>query len=138
MGRASRSKSQPGYLQKLFGGETTAQDVWLQHVIHGHLCNKCQSPATMEGHLFWPVEEFEKDHPALAVKIAQAHNGGIPFVSFRSAGGVKRNFVHLPTLYACPNCRAELERMLARAPSYVVAEFRRGPGADKIAIQVPS
>jgi hypothetical protein len=138
MGTQAKSRAQRGYLRKLFGGETTAQDVWRQHVIGRHLCNKCSAPATMEGHLFWPCEEFEKDHPALAVQIAQAHHGGIPFVSFRSAGGVKRNFVHLPTIYACPNCSSELEKMLARAPSYVVAEFRRGPGVDKIVSAVPS
>lgn len=137
MGQASRSKSIPGYLKKLFGGRTTAQDIWRQHVIGKRLCNKCQAPATMEGHLFWPVEDFERDQPALAVQIASQHHGGIPFVSFRSAGGVKRDFVHMPTLYACGNCAREMERMLARAPSYVVVEVRRGPGPDKIVSAVP-
>jgi hypothetical protein len=136
MGRASRTKAQPGYLNKLFQGRATAQDVWQQHVIGLNRCNKCQAVATMEAHLFWPVEDFEKDHPALAVKIASEHQGGIPFVSFRSAGGIKRNFVHLPTLYACGHCAGELEKMCARAPSYVVVEFRRGPGADKPQVQV--
>ena len=136
MGRASRSKSQPGYLNKLFGGRATAQDVWQQHVIGQNLCNKCKAQATLEAHLFWPIEDFEKDQPALAVKIASEHNGGIPFVSFKSAGGVKRNFVHMPTLYACGHCARELEKMLAKAPSYVVVEIRRGPGEDKPQVQV--
>ena len=132
MGRASRSKSQPGYLNKLFGGRATAQDVWQQHVIGQNLCNKCKAQATLEAHLFWPIEDFEKDQPALAVKIASEHQGGIPFVSFRSAGKVRRYFVHMPTLYVCGACEAELSSMLAKLPSYVVVEFRRGPGPDKI------
>jgi hypothetical protein len=129
---AIRSKVQPGYRDKLFGGTTTAQDLWRQHVIGRHTCNKCQARATMEAHLFWPTEDFEKDQPSLAVQIASKHQGGIPFVRFRSAGGVQRNFVHMPTLYACQACEAELERMCAKLPSYVVVEFRRGPGVDKI------
>jgi hypothetical protein len=138
MGRASRSKCQRGYLTKLFGGRTTAQDVWRTYVIGSNLCNRCKAPAIMEGHLFWPVEDFERDHPALAVKIASEHNGGIPFVSFKSAGRVRRDFVHLPTLYSCGNCAREFESMLAKAPSYVVVEVRKGPGADKIVSAVPS
>lgn len=136
MGQASRSKVVAGYRKKLFDGRTTVQDVWRQHVVHRNLCCKCQSRAIIEGHLFWPVEDFEKDHPALAVQIASEHQGGIPFVSFRSAGGVKRDFVHLPTLYACGNCARDMERMLARAPSYVVVEVRRGPGPDAPSVQV--
>lgn len=138
MGQASQTKADRIHRTKLFGGQTTAQDVWRNHVLGAQMCNKCQQPAVMEAHLFWPTEDFEKDQPALAVQIASEHQGGIPFVRFRSAGNVQRNFVHLPTLYACGACSPELESMCAKLPSYVVAEFRRGPGADKIVGAVPS
>ena len=136
MGREAKAKAERGYLKKLFDGRTTARDVWRQSVIGRHVCNKCQARATMEAHVFWPVEDFERDQPFLAVKIASDHHGGIPFVSFKSSGGGRRDFVHMPTLYACDGCSAELEKMLAHAPSYVVVEFRRGPGPEKPQVQV--
>ena len=132
MGREAKAKVERGYRTKLFNGETTAQDIWRKHVIGTHTCNKCQAKAILEAHMFWPVEDFEKDQPALAVKIASEHQGGIPFVSFKSAGKVRRDFVHMPTLDACGACESELSGMLAKLPSYVVVEFRRGPGPDKI------
>ena len=136
MGREAKAKSQHGYLRKLFDGRTTAQDIWRQYVIGNHTCNKCEARATMEAHVFWPVEDFERDQPALAVQIASEHHGGIPFVSFKAPERTRRDFVHMPTLYACDGCSAELEKVLARAPSYVVVEFRRGPGPDKPQVQV--
>lgn len=134
--KIKRARSEAGYLHKLFDGRTTAQEIWRQYVIGAHTCNKCEARATMEAHVFWPVEDFEVDQPALAVQIASEHHGGLPFVSFKSSGGGRRDFVHMPTLYACDGCSAELEKMLARAPSYVVVEFRRGPGPEKPQIQV--
>ena len=137
MGTEAKAKMERIHRRKLFDGQTTAQDIWRKHVLGAHMCNMCQQPAAMEAHLFWPTEDFEKDQPALAVKIAQEHQGGIPFVTFRSAGG-RRDFVHMPTLYACGHCARELEILCAKLPSYVVVEFRRGPGVDKIVGAVPS
>ena len=137
MGHDAKVKADRIHRRKLFDGRTTAQELWRQTVIGERKCMHCQVMRAIGTiNMFWPAKDFEKDQPALAVKIASEHQGGIPFVSFKSAGGIKRNFVHMPTLYACGHCARELEKMLAKAPSYVVVEIRRGPGEDKPQVQV--
>lgn len=122
---SSKSKIERGYLDKSFGGKSTALEVWRETLMRGHHC-KCGALAVGSAHLFWPWADFERDHPKLAVKYAQENGGTIPVVKFRSSGSV-RAFVAMPVLYACGACFPELERFLAHKPSYVVCEIRRGP-----------
>lgn len=46
--------------------------------------------------------------------------------------GVPVPHVRISTVYACQHCAVELERAVAKGPSWVVVDINRGPGADKI------
>lgn len=134
MGAERNAKIERGYTRKLFNGQTTAEQVWLETVMAKNHC-KCGARAVGSASIFWPAADFERDHPGMAVKYATENGGSIPIVKFRSSGTI-RPFVALPVLYACKACWQDLERLTARTPSYAVVEFHRGPGTDRIQQQV--
>ncbi len=39
--------------------------------------------------------------------------------------------IRISTVYACKACTPALEREVAKAPSWVIVDINRGPGADK-------
>lgn len=136
MGKTSQDrKNTPGYLRKLFQGRFTAQQLWQQTVMSRHRC-KCGAVPVASASSFCPAADFERLFPRLAVQYAMENKGSIPIVKFRSSGSV-RAFVALPEAYACAACLPEMEKMMARKPSYIVVEFHRGPGQDKPVSQVP-
>jgi hypothetical protein len=136
MGRASRSKNDPAYFKKAFGGRTTAKELWRQTVLPGKLCLHCRTrPAIGTINLFTPAADFQKDHPRLALQYATECGGRIPYVQFNVCGE-PRNYVALPVLYFCGLCRRDVEKFAAKKPSYVVAEIRTGPESDKPFVQV--
>jgi hypothetical protein len=137
MGRASRSKIDPAFTKKAFGGRITAKELWRQTVLPGKFCLHCRTaPAIGTINMFSPAADFQKDHPRLALQYATECGGRIPYVQF-NVNGEARNFVALPVLYFCGLCRKDMEKFAAHKPSYVVAEIRTGPEVDKVFSQVP-
>ena len=147
MGKASRSKpaNQPGFLNKLFGGRHTAEQVFHATVLANHKCAKCGASPSAIIRMFWPAEDFQRDCPGLAIQMAadmarsapEGTRPSIPFVKFKGPDGGARNFVCLPLMYFCGQCLPDAEKWAANKPSYVVSEIDRGPGPDAPLSQVP-
>ena len=136
MGHEAKVKADRIHRRKLFNGRTTAQELWRQTVIGERKCMHCQvMRAVGTINIFWPVADFEKDQPKVALKYATECGGRIPYVQFRVCGE-PQNFVAMPVLYFCGQCRPDMEKFAARKPSYVLAEIRTGPDADKVMGQV--
>lgn len=130
----SKAKVAEGFRKKNFDGKP-AQDVWRETLMRNHRC-KCGALPIGYAAMFCPAADFEREFPRLAIQYATENKGSIPIVKFNSSGTV-RPFVAMPVLYACRLCWAELEKMTAKRPSYMVVEFHKGPGQDKVVGQVP-
>jgi len=120
---------------KLFGGVQTAQEV------HAKLAFRqpCQAPGCknlpiVQAKMFMLHDDFIAQCPKMAAAIALTNPDGsrtIPCVPMTFGP-----MVMFSKVAACRSHQRELEQAAARAPSYVLVEIDRGPGADKPMVQV--
>jgi hypothetical protein len=83
--------------------------------------------------MFMLHDEFVARQPKLAAMIAMTNDAG------RYVPAVPTTFgpmVMFSKTCACKSHQRELEKEAAKAPSYVLCEIDRGPGADKPQVQV--
>jgi hypothetical protein len=133
MGRRDRLKSNPViHRSKLFGGVKTAQEVHAQLGMRTR-CLKCGGPPAIKVKMFMLHDEFVKRDPMLAASIAKSNPGGPYIPTTKTTFGP---MVLFSTATACRIHQKELELVAAKAPSYVLVEIDRGPGADKPIVQV--
>ena len=132
--RDRKPKGEAIHRQKLFGGVATAQEI---HAKHGFRqpCTApgCKSMPVIQVKLFMLHDEFVQREPRLASMIAMTNDAG-PYVP-----AVPTTFgpmVMFSKVAACRSHQRELEKEAAKAPSYVLVEIDRGPGADKATVQV--
>jgi len=120
---------------KNFGGVRTAQEV---HAKMGFR-QPCQMPGcknlpVIQAKLFMLHDDFVKQCPQMAAAIALTNPNGsrtIPCVPMTFGP-----MVMFSKVAACRSHQKELELEAAKAPSYVLVEIDRGPGADKPQVQV--
>lgn len=137
MGEAKRRKAGGEVLHRkqLFGGKISAVDLHRKMVYAGHNCGKCgAAKPVMRVMLLAPKAEVVGD-PAYfgrLQQIARANEGNIPIVKL-----VYGDFIRMATVYACGNCKKDVEKWAAHTPSSWIAEFDFGPSKDKPIVQVP-
>lgn len=133
MGRRDRLKSNPIiHRQKLFGGVKTAQEIHAEHGFRER-CLKCGGPPVIQVRMFMHHDEFVQRSPQLAATIAMTNPNGQYIPCVPTTFGP---FVRFSTVTACKAHQKELELTAAKAPSYVLVEIDRGPGADNPIVQV--
>jgi hypothetical protein len=135
MGRRDRKpRGQIIHRSKLFGGVVTAAEV---HARHGF-----RQPCAIQGCSNLPViaikmlmlhDEFVKQSPLLAAEIARTNPSG-PYIPCIDTTFGK--MVMVSKTCACRTHQADAEKAAAKAPSWVLVEIDRGPGADKPVVQV--
>lgn len=126
--------SQPKVIHrdKLFGGRETAQEVHQRTALAGRVCI-CGAPASMRALSFAPVADALNYAPEYMMALARANNGQIPMLKFRRGrtDDSATEFVKIGEVCACSRCKSQLERQMAKAPSWVLVDFDYGPGEDK-------
>jgi len=128
MGHRDRLKTDPViHRSKLFGGVTTAQEVHARLGFRAR-CTKCKGPPVIQVKMFMLHDEFVKRAPDMAVAIAASNEAGPYIPTTKTTFGP---MVRYATVTACKAHQKELELTAAKAPSYVLVEIDRGPGADK-------
>lgn len=134
MGRRDKPKGEKIHRQKLFGGVATAQEV---HAKYGFRqpCGapRCPNLPVIQIKMLMLHDEFVQRQPQLATMIAMTNEAG------RYVPAVPTTFgpmVMFSKVTACRVHQKELEKEAAKAPSYVLVEIDRGPGADKPTVQV--
>jgi hypothetical protein len=134
MGRESRAKREVIHSSKLFGGVMTAQEVHARWGFRGPCTAPgCRGMPVIQVRLFMLHDEFVAKSPQLATMIAMSNPDG-PYVP--CAPTTFGPMVRFSTVNACRTHQKELELEAAKAPSYVLVEIDRGPGADKPTVQV--
>jgi hypothetical protein len=115
--------------RQLFDGRETAEQVhW--GAFPGAKC-ACGLPPAIRCVTFAPIGDLLEQDPLRAQAMAQANGGQLPMVRFTY--GV---FVKIGEMFACSLCKATLEKVAARLPSWVLVEWDRGPGPDSPIVQV--
>lgn len=133
MGARDRLKSNPViHRSKLFGGVKTAQEVHAEHGFRER-CLKCKGPPVIQIRMFMHHDEFVKRAPVLAMQIAYSNPDG-PYIPCTPT--TFGPFVKYATVTACRVHQKEAELTAAKAPSYVLVEIDRGPGAERPVVQV--
>lgn len=135
MGRDSRTKRREViHRSKLFGGLATAEEV------HARLGFRqpCQAPGcrslpVIGVKMFMLHDEFVERSPQMATMIAMSNPDG-PYIP--CAPTKFGPMVMFSKVCACREHQRDLELAAAKAPSYVLVEIDRGPGADKPVVQV--
>ena len=117
--------------RQLFDGRTTAEEVHVKYALAGMKCGKCKGPPAIRARVFAPVEYLLREHPDFMMNLAAKHDGGVPIVDF-----VHGKHVLFGNYVACKGCSKDLEKNLAKAPSFFVVEINRGPGPEKPTVQV--
>ena len=137
MGRQSRAKAARSnpviHRSKLFGGVKTAQEIhakiaWKRCSISG-----CNHLPVVQIRCLMLLDEFVKQSPQFASALAASNPDGpfIPTIPTTFGPMVKFSTVH-----ACRDHQQDAEKAAAKAPSWVLIEIDRGPGADKPVVQV--
>lgn len=125
---------------KLFKGLKTAQEVHREFGMRGR-CNICDGPPTIMVRMMATIPEIKRQSPEYwAVICASAAQNGavdkhgnirVPYIATTYG-----KMVRFSQVYACRHHQKELELTAARAPSWVLVEIDRGPGADNPVVQV--
>jgi hypothetical protein len=134
MGREARAKRTVIHSSKLFGGVMTAQEVHARWGFRGK-CNApgCGNLPVIQVRLFMLHDEFVVKSPQFATMIAMSNPDG-PYIP--CAPTTFGPMVRFSTVCACRTHQKELELEAAKAPSYVLVEIDRGPGADRPTVSV--
>jgi len=135
MGRDSRLKrSEVIHRSKLFGGVRTAEDVHARHGLRDPCAIKgCPNLPVIQIKMFMLHDEFVQRNPRMATMIALSNPNGKYIPCTPTTFGP---MVRFSTVNACRTHQRDAERAAAKAPSYVLVEIDRGPGADKPIVQV--
>jgi hypothetical protein len=76
-----------------------------------------------------PLDEAEKRGfvPAGAAAAPIAFPWVVPLLVPIQDGGVKTLYVRISKVYSCSLCQREMEKALAKTPSFCIVEINRGP-----------
>jgi hypothetical protein len=137
MGRDSRLKRpEVIHRSKLFGGMQTAAEVHAKHGFRDPCAIKgCKNLPVIQIKMFMLHDEFVQRNPQMATMIAMSNPGGKYIPCTPTTFGP---MVRFSTVAACRTHQKDAEMAAAKAPSYVLVEIDRGPGADKPIVQVAS
>jgi hypothetical protein len=80
-----------------------------------------------------PLDEMKKRDPMFDALIAVKPEAALKLiVPLKGGDGKPYPHVRVSTTYACKRCVPELEKALAKSPSWAVVDISRGPGPSKI------
>ena len=96
----------------------------------GAACVACKAPPVIVCRVLLPLKDVvEKQGEAIGAILLDPRRAENFFaLCVETKYGT---FVRVSTTYACAEHRRDLERTAAKAPSYALVEFGRGPGEDR-------
>lgn len=115
-------------VRKFMDGRETPQEFWENNAFPKDAKCLCGRRPSMKATTFAPLDEVIKRDPIFAAAYASAHPMMNTILVHTIVGGTH---VRLATAYACRSCGPEMEKALAKGPSWCVIDFQRGPGAEK-------
>lgn len=129
-----KTKGEKIHRTKLFGGVKTAEEVYSEQGFRQPCAIKgCSNRPVIQIRCFMSLHDFVNKAPDMAAAIAATNPDGpfVPTVPMTFGPMVK-----FSTVTSCRVHQSDAEKTAARAPSWVLIEIDRGPGADKPLVQV--
>lgn len=116
-------------VKKFQNGDITPNDFYRKHGFPpGAKCAGCQGPPAIKATVFVEYQEAVKREMIPAALPDGEINEAVArtIVNFRGPSGPVPHF-RASSAYACSNCRVEMERALAKGPSWAIVEINEGP-----------
>jgi hypothetical protein len=125
---------------KLFRGQKTAQEIHREFGMRGR-CSLCGGPPSIMVRMLALIEDVKKQSMPYWVAVCQsaADNGHVDKDGNIKVPFIKTTYgkmIRISQAIACSHHQKDLEVTAARAPSWVLVEIDRGPGADNPVVAV--
>lgn len=125
--------------RKLFGGRMTAEEVHQKYAFPPGAKCRCGRRPLIRAISMAPLADARRHWPELDVLASESPVELFKrLVELKGSDGKPAPFVRLGIAYACQDCRRDMERAMAKLPSWVLVEINRGPGTDRPLVAVPS
>lgn len=115
--------------KKLFGGKATAEEIHSKYAFPPDAqCTGCKTRGVITRIItLCPLDELKKKDPLLGDLML------VDPVEFQKVlvQTVHGPYVRIATVYACSRCTPAAEKVAAKAPSWMIIDINRGPGADR-------
>ena len=79
-----------------------------------------------------PLDEAQKMGMLDGITLEKAAALEKAMVDIRHPSGAVEKFLRLSVTYSCVTCRSEMEKALAKQPSWCIVEINEGPPPEKI------
>lgn len=102
----------------------TPEAMHQQYAFGSALCPSCGRAATVRVISYVEFKELNRtsDGAMILLKLQREHEGKVPMVRFKWG-----EFVKLGTYFSCQHCRGDMERRLAKSPSWIHHDFDEMP-----------
>jgi hypothetical protein len=96
----------------------------------------CGAKPLITCRIFMPLDEMVKANAEMIGRLLLDEKSAKHFMDqcIQTTSGV---YVRTSTAYACKMHEKNLDQAAAKAPSWCIVEFNRGPGADKVVVGGP-
>ena len=118
----SKAKPKNIHIKRFADGKETPAEMHQRIAWGGRRCDVCPGAAVVRCISFAPFAEISQRSPELIMQLAAQNDGNVPMVEFTYG-----KFVRIANAFACGACKKDLAKAAAKAPSWVLIEFRELP-----------
>lgn len=121
--------------KKLFGGRMTAEEVHQKYGFpRGAKCAGCGAPPLIRAIVMMEMKEAMKNPAVEALAVLDPQELLKQTVQIKTSDGGQKPYFRCSVVYSCKQCRKQMEKQMAKAPSHCIVEINRGPGTDKVIV----
>ncbi len=118
--------------KQFMNGRMTPEELHQKLAIpHSAKCSGCGGRPLIRASVFGPLDEVKAKDPSIELLAQQNPEMFLAMLVPTKLGP----FVRISTAFSCKSCRPDLEKTLAKAPSWCFVDIDAGPGADKMVAQ---
>lgn len=118
--------------KKFMGGRISPEEFHAKHAFPAHAkCLGCGKRPTIRAIVLMELAEAKKN-PSVDVFMQAAPELFMQsVVQIKGSDGKAVPYYRVSVTYACPACKRDLQKALAKAPSHCIVEINDGPGPSK-------
>lgn len=129
-------RAQTIHRRKFMDGRMTPEEAHQRYGIPPGAKCQCGARPLITCRILMPLDELVKRDPQFIGKMLLGKDGAEAFYKL-CVETVHGTYVRVSTVYACKMHEKDLDHAAAQAPSWCIAEFNRGPGAERVVVGGP-